>query len=55
MIRIFAITFLLFSFWTLEISGQTFSKEYWKEIADDSKASIVGTVEDSFLIEPVCN
>jgi hypothetical protein len=42
----FAVTILLVSFLSLEILGQTFSREYWKELADNSKVIIVGNVEE---------
>jgi len=50
MIRIVALTMFLSIFFTLETSGQTFPKEYWKEIADDSKLIIVGTVEEYYRV-----
>lgn len=50
MARIIALTMFLFIFFTLETLGQTFPKEYWKEIADDSKVIIVGTVEEDYRI-----
>ncbi len=50
MIRIVALTILLFNFFTLEVLGQTFPKEYWKEIVDDSKTIITGTVDESFQV-----
>ena len=45
MVRIFILVVILSSFFVIEIPGQTFSKEYWKEIAEDSDAVIIGTVE----------
>lgn len=52
--KIITIIFLFF-FPIAEFSGQTFSKEYWKEIAEDSDAVILGTVEKRLqLIRPEC-
>lgn len=50
----FIIIIFLFSFFTLVLSGQTLSKkelkEYWKEIADDSKVVVVGTAEEYYRV-----
>ena len=50
MIRVFALTIFLFIFFALELSGQIHSKEYWKMMADDSKAIVVGTVEEDYRV-----
>lgn len=50
MIRIITLAMFLFIFFTLETSGQTFPKEYWKELADHSKVIIVGTVEEDYRV-----
>lgn len=50
MTRIFALTFLLFCFQTLGVLGQSFSKEYWEELADHSKIIIVGTAEEYYMV-----
>ncbi|HEX8607395.1 MAG TPA: hypothetical protein VF679_02005 [Pedobacter sp.] len=47
--RVIVITsFIIFV--TLSVSGQSASKEYWKEIADDSEVIIVGTVEEGYQV-----
>lgn len=50
MIRIVVLTMFLFIFFTLETSGQTFPKEYWKKLADHSKLVVVGTAEEYYLV-----
>jgi hypothetical protein len=53
MIHILSLTVLLFSFLTLEALGQTPFRVYWKEIANESKFIVVGTVgEDYKIIRP---
>ncbi|HYO06722.1 MAG TPA: hypothetical protein VER14_07045, partial [Phototrophicaceae bacterium] len=53
--RVLILVVFLTSFLVIEIPGQTFSKEYWKEIAEDSDAVIIGTVEKRLqLIRPEC-
>ncbi len=47
--KIVTIVFLFF-FSSTEFSGQTFSKEYWKEIAEASDVVIIGTVEKRMQI-----
>ena len=50
MLQKVAVTILLISFLALEFVGQIHSKEYWKEIADDSKAIVVGIVEEDYRV-----
>lgn len=53
MIRKIIITIFLVSLFNLRISAQTFSKEYWKEIAANSDAVVIGVVEERLkLIRP---
>ena len=53
MTRIFALIISFLSFTTLGVFGQTPSREYWKEIANESKFIVVGTVgEDYKIIRP---
>ncbi len=47
MLQKIAITILLISFLSLEVLGQRYPKEYWKELSDHSKVIIVGTVEEA--------
>jgi len=44
------IVILLIGFLSLKVLGQTSPKEYWEEIADDSKVIIVGTVEEEYRV-----
>ena len=50
MIQVFALIIPFLGFFTLGVSGQSASKEYWKEIADDSEVIIVGTVEEYYRV-----
>ena len=53
MTRIFALIISFLSFTTLGVFGQTPSRGYWKEIANESKFIVVGTVgEDYKIIRP---
>lgn len=53
MTRIFALIISFLSFTTLGVFGQTPSRGYWKEIANESKFIVVGTVgEDYRIIRP---
>jgi hypothetical protein len=47
MVKVFVLTMFLF---TLEISAQTHSREYWKVLADDSQAVVVGIVEEDYRV-----
>ncbi|MDQ6786562.1 MAG: hypothetical protein M3033_07050 [Acidobacteriota bacterium] len=50
MLKKVVIAILLIGFLSLEVLGQTFPREYWKELADHSKVIIVGTVEDEHRV-----
>lgn len=50
MLQRIAITIFLLSFISLDVLGQTFPREYWKEIADASKVIVVGTLESYNLV-----
>ncbi|HYP42716.1 MAG TPA: hypothetical protein VEQ18_01705, partial [Candidatus Nitrosocosmicus sp.] len=53
MVRIFILVVILSGFLVIEIPGQTPSRGYWKEIANESKFIVVGTVgEDYKIIRP---
>ncbi len=50
MLKKVVIAILLIGFLSLEVLGQTFPREYWKEIVDASKVIIVGTVEEEYRV-----
>ncbi|HEX9927873.1 MAG TPA: hypothetical protein VGB02_04920 [Pyrinomonadaceae bacterium] len=50
MVKAIILALFVFTFSILELRGQTYPREYWKEIADKSKTVIVGTVEKSYLV-----
>jgi hypothetical protein len=53
MFRILILVVILSGFLVIEIPGQTPSRGYWKEIANESKFIVVGTVgEDYKIIRP---
>ncbi len=46
MVHKITVTILLVIFLSFGVHGQNFSKEYWKQLADNSKVIIVGNVEE---------
>jgi hypothetical protein len=55
MTRIFALIISFLSFFTLGVFGQTPSRGYWKEIANESKFIVVGTIGEDYKITQVAS